>query len=140
MKILSKPDGCIARPQGLSKFPGHWSAGSHLFVRRAKMGDALELLVPAVDASRARLTLHATKSHDYGSLRFSVNGQAAGVDVDLYAARPIPSDPIELGIFLPIDGGYRLRAEVVGKNPQSRDTYFGLDCVIVDSAKARQSR
>ena len=104
------------------------------------MGDVLELLVPAEGTTRARLVLHATKSHDYGILRFSVNGQAAGVDADLYAAKPIPSGPIELGRFESTDGGYRLRAEVVGKNPKSKGVYFGLDCVVADAEETARAR
>ena len=133
MTILFKPDGATAQPQGLNRFPGNWSAASHLFVRGAKMGDAFELFVPVEGTKHARLVLHATKSDDYGILRFSVNGQPAGGDADLYAAKPIPSGPIELGMFEPTDGGYRLRAEVVGKNPKSKGVYFGLDCVIVSA-------
>lgn len=62
-------------------------------------------------------------------LRFSVNGKPAGSDVDFYAAKPVPSGAIDLGAFDPVESAYILRAEVVGKNPKSMDTFFGLDCV-----------
>ena len=61
--------------------------------------------------------LYATRSFDYGILRFTVNGQPAGADVDFYAAKPVASGAIELGTFEPVDRVYILRAEVVGKNP-----------------------
>ena len=94
----------------------------------------MELRVPAKGAASSRLVLHATRSHDYGILRFSVNGKPAGADVDLYAAKPIPSGPIELGVFEPMDGAFRLQAAVVGKNPQSTGTFFGLDCVCLEAS------
>ena len=140
MKILFKPDGATAQPQGLNRFPGHWSlpatclseerrwvtSSSCSSRQRARNTHDLFCMPPRVD--------------DYGILRFSVNGQPAGGDADLYAAKPIPSGPIELGMFEPTDGGYRLRAEVVGKNPKSKGVYFGLDCVVADSEETARAR
>lgn len=129
MKILAKPDAAVVRPQNLKRFRGNWSAASHLFVKGTKAGDAIELVFPSKDSSSSKLVLHATKSDDYGVLRLSVNGKSIDGDVDLYAEKPIPSGPIELGTFEPVNDEFRLRAKVVGKHPQSKETYFGLDCV-----------
>ena len=78
--------------------------------------------------------LYATKSWDYGILRFSVNGQAAGKDYDAYSPEAVLSEPIELGTFEPKDGQFLLRVEVVGANPAARGSkaYFGLDAVKVE--------
>ena len=144
MKVASKPGRVMAKPQELRRFPGKWSAASHLFVRGAEVGDGVELRVPAAGVTRAKLALHATRSYDYGILRFSINGQPAGENVDLFADKPIPSGPIELGGFAPVDNAYVLRAEVVGRNPKSKGTLFGLDCVVIhpaggnDGSRARQ--
>ena len=103
-------------------------------MRRAAVGDFVELRFPAKVQTRAKLILHATRSYDYGILRFKVNGQPAGVETDLYAPKPITSGRIELGVFEPVQGAFSLRAEVVGKNAKSSGTYFGLDCIVIDSS------
>jgi hypothetical protein len=82
------------------------------------------------------LTLYATKSWDYGIVRFGVNGARAGDDIDLFSGqrgRAEPSGPIELGTFEPVEGKLTLRAEVVGGNPRSEGTraFFGLDCLVL---------
>ncbi|WP_442506771.1 DUF2961 domain-containing protein [Novipirellula sp. SH528] len=140
MPIAAKSDGLAAAAQDLSKIKGTWSASSHLFVRSRKIGDFVELQIPAHGGDATKWVLHATKSHDYGIVRFTVNGKAAGEDVDLYAEKPVPSGPIKLGVFAPVDGLYVLRAEVVGKNSTSNGVFFGLDCVVVDAEAQNQSQ
>ena len=99
------------------------------------IGDVVELSFPAPTPVAKKLVLYATKSYDFGILRFSINGQVAGAEVDLYAAAPTPSGPIKLGVFVPADGAYILRAEVVGKNPNSKGALFALDCVSLSTAE-----
>jgi hypothetical protein len=136
MKIAAQTDGIPAEPQTLHRHGGHrWSGANHLFVKARTIGDFVEVRFPAKGPTSAKLILHATRSYDYGTLRFSVNGQPAGADVDLYAAKPIPSGAIELGAFDPVDGSYVLRAEVVGKNASSKGTFFGLDCVSLTASE-----
>lgn len=71
-------------------------------------------------------------SYDFGIVRLSVNGEPVGTDVDLYAAKPVPSDAIELGTFDPVNGAYMLCVELVGKNSKSKGAFFGLDCVTLN--------
>ena len=134
MKVVAQSVGITARPQSLRRFPGIWSADCHLFVRRAAVGDFVELRFPAKDKTRAKLILHATRSYDYGTVRFKVNGQPAGAETDLYAPKPTTSGQIELGVFEPVNGAFSVRAEVVGKNAKSSGTYFGLDCIVIESS------
>ena len=134
MKIVAKSGDFPAAPQPLHRFGGHrWSGANHLFVRAGKIGDFVELRFPVEGDGPCKLILHATKSHDYGVLRLTVNGQPAGEDIDTYAEKPGPFGPLELGVFKPVDGAFTLRAEVVGKNAKSEKTgtYFGLDCVVI---------
>ncbi len=114
----------------------HWSGGEQLFVRAERNGDFLTLKIPVPDAHPRKLILHATRSYDYGVLRFSVNGKPAGKEFDGYAADAAPSGPIELGTFEPTDGALMLRVEVEGANPASKGTgrLFGLDCVVLSPA------
>ncbi len=131
MKIVAKSPNTPAEPQTGALSEGEWSNGAQLWVRGNKPGDFVELAIPAPDAGAKKLTLYATKSWDYGILRFSVNGQRAGKDFDSYSPSVILSGPIPLGTFEPKDGRFLLRVEVVGGNPESKNSksYFGLDAV-----------
>ena len=100
MKIVVQTDGIPAKPQPLHRFGGHrWSGANHLFVRAGKIGDFVELRFPVEGDGPCKLILHATKSHDYGVLRLTVNGQPASEDIDTYAEKPGPFGPLELGVF-----------------------------------------
>lgn len=126
MQGVAQTPGILAGPQSLQ---GGWSEETHLWIRGRQPGDFVELRIPAT--RKSRLTLYATKSWDYGILRFLVNGQQAGKDFDAWAERPTPSGPIPLGVFEPKNGAFILRVEVVGANPKSRNSksFFGLDAV-----------
>jgi hypothetical protein len=82
-----------------------------------------------------KVTLHATKSYDYGILRLTVNGKQAAKDFDGYAAQPVLSGPVELGVFEPKDGQFVLRVEVVGANPAAKGPkyFLGLDAVVLSA-------
>ena len=131
MKIVAKSPNTPAEPQSGALAEREWSNDAQLWVRGNKQGDFVELAIPAADAGAKKLTLYATKSWDYGILRFSVNGQRARKDYDSYSPKVILTGPIELGKFQPKDGQFILRVEVVGGNPESKNSksYFGLDAV-----------
>jgi len=126
MQIVAQTPDIPVGPQGLS---GDWSGDSHLWIRGKHAGDFVELRIPVTQ--KRKLTLYATKSWDYGILRFSVNGQPAGKDFDAWAKKPMASGPIPLGVFEPKSGAFILRVEVVGANPKSKNSksFFGLDAV-----------
>ncbi|MGA2498768.1 MAG: glycoside hydrolase family 172 protein [Tepidisphaeraceae bacterium] len=137
-EVVGKSDGLPIEVQDIGALPeGRWSEGKQLWVKGRKVGDFVELKIPAAGAGQRKLTLYATKSWDYGILHFSVNGQPAGKDFDSFAPRAVASGPIELGSFEPKDGAFVLRVEVVGANAQSKNSksFFGLDCVVVEKAK-----
>ena len=140
LPIVAKSKDTPTESQSGALTEGEWSDGAQLWVRGNKPGDFIELRIPAkvsaaADSSSSagakKLTLYATKSWDYGILRFSINGQIAGKDYDSYNPQPIPSGPIDLGVFEPKDGAYLLRVEVVGANPASKNSqsFFGLDAI-----------
>jgi hypothetical protein len=133
MKILSKAGSLNTSTQTNYLFAqGQWSGGAQLFVRAQKPGEFIELLVADNVAGAKKIVLHATKAPDYGTLRFTINGKAAGT-FDGHAAAVQLSGPIELGVFEPVDGKLVLRAEVTGANDHaSGGRYlFGLDCVVL---------
>jgi hypothetical protein len=141
LKITGKTDSIQAGPQG-GFGPGLWSDETHLWVQAKKPGDFVELEIP-VPAELAdkpvTVVVHATRSWDYGIVRFSLNGKRAGGeggDIDLFndKARAVAvTGPIDLGTTQPRDGKVILRAEVVGGNPKSEGTksFFGLDCIVL---------
>jgi D-arabinan exo alpha-(1,3)/(1,5)-arabinofuranosidase (non-reducing end) len=124
MEVASKSDAIHVGPQGMEGFAhAKWSGESHLWVQATKPGDFVELRFPA--EGPRKVTLHATKSWDYGIVQFSINGKKAGEPVDLCSGEKnkcAPTGPIDLGVFEPKDGKMTLRAEVVGANPKAEGT------------------
>ncbi|MCX6928926.1 MAG: DUF2961 domain-containing protein [Verrucomicrobia bacterium] len=133
MTIAAKSPDLRIGTQDAGLKEGMWSGGNQLFVQATRVGDFVELAVPAACAQPRKVTIYATKSYDYGILRFTINGQPAGKDYDAYASEPVASGPIELGTFAPKDGKLLLRVEVVGTNPAANGTrhFFGLDCIVL---------
>ncbi|VGO11772.1 hypothetical protein PDESU_00318 [Pontiella desulfatans] len=135
MSIVSGPKGLVRKSQKLKSYKGNWNETDHVLFKGAQVGNVVEVRIPASSPVAEKLVLHATKSRDFGIVRFSVNGKPAGAEVDLYAPKPVPSGAIGLGAFDPVDGAYLLRVEVSGKNPKSIGTFFGLDCVVLQANK-----
>lgn len=127
----SSPGLKVGEQAGAMLAGGSWSGDKQVFVQSTKVGDFIEFAIPLGDDKPHRLILHATRSYDYGVVRFTVNGQAAGKDFDFYHAEPSLAPPVELGTFQARDGKLLLRAEVVGTNAASRGPrfYCGFDCV-----------
>jgi hypothetical protein len=138
MKVISKAEGMTFEPQAMQGFGRNtWSNDTHLWGRANKIGDFGEVQFPVEGNEPVKLTLYATKSWDYGIVRFFVNGQQAGNDIDLYSGRDglcTNSGPIDLGTHAPVRGVITLRVEVVGQNPNALGTksFFGLDCVVLN--------
>ena len=97
-----------------------------------KAGSFIEWRVIDANPVAGTLVLYGVKSKDFGQVKFTVNGKPAGKPVDFYARKPQASGRIELGSFMPKDGGYLIRAEIVGKNGNSSGTAFALDCLVVE--------
>lgn len=135
--LISRPKSLRLKSQNLKKvgIEGHWKEGGHLLFRNVSVGDAVDIRIPASSPVAEQILLYATKSSAFGILRFSVNGQPAGEDIDCYADQHTPTGAIDLGTFDPVEGAYVLRVEVVGKNPNSYKTSFALDCVVLKEAK-----
>jgi hypothetical protein len=133
MKVAALSPGLTAEVQSGGLKQGAWSGDAQLFVHGRAIGDFVELQVPVRQAGRRHVILYATKSYDYGIVRFSVDGKPAK-EVDLWNPEPIASGPIDLGVFDLKPGSCVLRAEVIGTNPNSTGSkfYFGLDCVVLE--------
>lgn len=132
-EIVNRSPGLQTSVQDAGLKQGEWSCGKQLFVTAKGAGDFIEVSLPVPDNRPRRLLLYATKSYDYGILRFTVNGHAVEKEFDGYSAESMASGPIDLGQFTPQDGKLLLRIEVAGANPASRGQryYFGLDCAVL---------
>jgi hypothetical protein len=136
MKVLGTSEGLkISTQSGYPFAEGRWSGETQLFVQATKPGDFIELLVAEKLDGPRKVTLHATKSYDYGILRLTVNGRPVAAPFDGYAPQPGLSGPVELGVFEPKDGRCVVRVEVLDANPASKGPrfYFGLDAVILST-------
>lgn len=132
LDVVGKSEGVQVGPQG-GFGPYLWSRGQHLWVRAAKVGDYVEIKVPASGAGPERLFVHLTKSWDYATVRVGVNGRevASGIDLFNTAGREVAATgAIDLGTHEPKYHGYVVRFEVTGTNAKADKpgTYFGIDC------------
>lgn len=137
MQVSAKSAGMAAEGQDMIGFgKGKWSNETHLWCRGTAVGDFVELSIPA-PAGKHKVTLYATKSWDYATVKFTVNGSPAGPDgkpIDLYSGgegKVLATGPIELGTFSSVNGVIKLRAEITGANAAAKapKTFFGLDAV-----------
>lgn len=135
LKVVGQSEGTTVTPQG-GFGPGLWSGETQLWVQGHKVGDFVEIEIPVADNRPRRLSVYATRSWDYATVRFSVSGKQAGEDADLYNTKGravVSTGPLDLGVVTPVDGKVVLRAEIVGANKDSEGSrsYFGLDCVVL---------
>lgn len=141
LEVVAASGGMPLGTQNLSGFArDKWSNNAQLWVQGRGPGDFVELRIPAETQRPYRLTLFATRSWDYGILRFTVNGEPAGQDLDTFSGGSgivEPTGPVELGVFTPREGAFVLRVEVVGGHPDSLLTasFFGLDAVLVEEVE-----
>lgn len=137
LKVVASSEGLEYGPQG--GFGIYlWSRAQHLWVRAGKIGDYIEVKVPAKGSKPEKLIARLTKSWDYATVKISVNGQVVADSVDLFntEARAVSTVEVDLWEHAPRDGGYVVRFEVVGSNEKADKpgTYFGIDCFKLEPA------
>ncbi|MBN2451061.1 MAG: C1 family peptidase [Lentisphaeria bacterium] len=120
---------CPWKVQSMAPWGGPlWSGGSQVFCSPAA-GGRLVVEVPVAEAGVYDLGLYATRAPDYGIVRVSLDGRTLAAGVDLHAAEVVPSGLLPLG-RLRLEAGKRtLEFECVGRNPASRGTFLGIDCI-----------
>ena len=90
-------------------------------------------LVPS-DEGRFEVIAYLTKSWDYGTFRFEVNGKPSEKEIDLYSGqqgRCVPSGAVSLGAFDLKKGNNQLSVYVPGKASGSPGYYFGIDGIVL---------
>ena len=136
MKVIRKSDRLNTSTQNMENFGSRiWSSGAQLLAKGTRVGDFIELEIPASDTNPKQISLYVTQAVDFGILTFSVNGQSCPTPFDCYAPKVMLSEPVMLGVFSPKAGKFVLRAEVTGTNPAAKGAryFFGLDCVILNA-------
>ncbi|MHC4402435.1 MAG: glycoside hydrolase family 172 protein [Planctomycetota bacterium] len=132
LKVVEKTGG-TTEIQDASTF--RWSGDRQLWWRDGKPGDRLVLEVPVDKAGQYRVTANLTKAVDYGVVKMTLNGQAAGEALDRHAAA-VSHDAIDLGRLQLKQGPNRLEVEIVGANEKAVKRYmFGLDYLKLDQSE-----
>jgi hypothetical protein len=99
-------------------------------------GDKLVLAFPANKTGKYRVFARFFKSDDSGIVQMSINGQRAGVAIDLYNDRPTAAPETDLGVFDLPESENRIVVEMVGANNKAaREYLFGLDYLRVVPAQ-----
>jgi hypothetical protein len=106
---------------------GNWSGDAQLHVG-GKPGDALVLNLPVAKTDRYQLGVYLTMAPEFGRIQPSLDGERLGEPVNLYAPRVIASGRVILTTRSLQAGRHTIRFEIVGKDPKSRGTDFGIDC------------
>lgn len=105
-----------------------WNNSKQLWWRDGKTGDRLALNIQEVPENKTTIVLGVTVAKDYCCAQFYWNGEKIGKPLDFYntdverriARISVPETEESQGV---------LEVELLGKNPESIGTMFGLDSV-----------
>ncbi|MEE9463971.1 MAG: DUF2961 domain-containing protein, partial [Candidatus Neomarinimicrobiota bacterium] len=130
--VWQKTPALVAEKEAIppTMSPSQWSNGAQRLVKSNQVGDFIEFRLTN-QFSTKNITLYIAQMSNYGIIRIIVNGQVVGSDIDTYAPLPNVKEPIDIRNFDPLDNAILLRFELVGQNPRSSGTHFGLDCVVI---------
>lgn len=124
--------------QAMYAFPDYkWSRGEHILYTGGKPGNYILYRFDIPNNRPRYLTLHGTKAPDFGIIGFEVNGKKLPVKLDGYSRKVMPSGPVRLGKFTPVNGKITLQITIEGANPDAvGDRYYiGLDCIRIAETK-----
>lgn len=141
IELESLKERAKASSGGLQEQAGGYSGGNQLFWTPPEEGQTLEIPVTVEETGNYRVMLALTKSWDYG--KFDVALSAEG---DPDESKPIasnidqfrPSIVTEEQWFGPVElaaGPHTLTVRNVGKNPESKGYYLGLDALLLERVK-----
>lgn len=108
-----------------------WSNSLQLLCVGGGVGDSIVYRFDKLKPIKYEIAVYMTQAPDYGKVRFTVNGQPAPIVFDGYKKEIKNSGAINLGTFLPKEGVFNIKIELVGTNDKSiGNRYFiGLDCI-----------
>jgi hypothetical protein len=113
--------------QDLYEFGVGWDNDRQYLWQPTDVGESVQHELPEQPAGHYELKIHPTKAPDFGTFQININGTDVGSPVDLYAAKVMAGDIVDLGPVTLSGGKPVLKITVTGKNPVSTGTSFGLD-------------
>ncbi|SBW03502.1 glycoside hydrolase family 172 protein [uncultured Dysgonomonas sp.] len=132
LKATHKTPSLQLEKQDVSdSWEGKWSRAAHLLSPNGRVGDYVEFELDDLRENKYKMILYATQSFDYGIIKFVINGKPLNLNFDGYSKTVKHAEPLNLGIFAPVDGKIKLRIEIVGTNKLSQGAryMFGLDYI-----------
>jgi hypothetical protein len=134
LKVQSKSRGRV-EPQDMASYGSHWSGDSQMvWWGGLEQGDRLVLEVPLEKAGVYALALHLSKAEDYGIFSLQLDEGPETEAMDLFQPRLEPPTIIKLKPMTLAQGKHYLRIIYHGKNPQSRNSLIGIDCLVFKPA------
>jgi hypothetical protein len=135
MKILEPKAGRAPAVQNMAAWQaGKWSGGSQMFWFRAQPEMHMTLGFRVDKAGTYKLSAIFTRAPDYGIAEVHLDDKYIG-KFNGYGPRVINAPPVNLGAHKLSAGKHRLRVNMVGKDPKSRGTRFGIDCIELTPVK-----
>lgn len=98
-----------------------------LFYTPTDENAALTVKAPVAKAGKYEVTVKCTSSWDYGIYQAFLNGKQAGRKMDLFTPDVRSAAPVSLGVFDLPQGTFDLKFQCVGRNPESKGVFFGLE-------------
>ena len=132
LRVIARSGGSLT-PQYMDwAGAGKWSRDQHLFWYKNNLGDVQQnstatLALPVTRAGGYRILANMTQAFDYGSIRFSLDGQACGGTFDLYHDGPATSGETELCTRTLAAGTHELGLAITGKSADAKAFYAGID-------------
>lgn len=102
-----------------------WLNRDHLWFRRLQEGSKADITFTTTAPLSGQAVLRITKADDYGKARISLDGKVLA-EIDGYSPEVSPH-ALDLGELSLAPGDHKLTVEITGKNPSSKDTFFGID-------------
>ena len=134
LSVLKTKD-CEVTNQDMSGYNNPlWSGDAQAFVA-SKIGSSVEWKISVDGNERFGLVLGFTHAPDFGIVRVYIDGKRIGKDFDCWGPEVLASGPVKIGSRYLFKGDHKLKLEVVGKNPDSKGTSFGLDCICLSPIK-----
>jgi hypothetical protein len=126
---LARPNGQVGIQSNMRDFGPYWSQGKQLIWERAAKGDVLKLFLPAPSEGTYELLAAFTTAPDFGIVSVSVEEKQVKGPLDLYSPKVLSTGELSCGKVNLKKGNNRLEITILGKNPKSSGSIFGLDWV-----------
>ncbi len=105
-----------------------WKNGKQLWWRGGKDGDKLVINISDIPEGKTTLVLGVTVAKDYCCAQFSLNGKKIGKGLDFYYPE-VEHRTAKISVPATQAGEGVLEVELIGKNPKSIGSMFGIDSI-----------